>query len=318
MRILCLYPGGSMKIERLQVELTNKCNAKCPMCTRTLSTELNNKEISFVDFKMFFPKEFLKDLKFILFCGNFGEPTLCKDILKIHEYMFESNPQIQVKINTNGGTRSVDFWTQLGQIYSDNKETESCVSFSIDGLEDTNHLYRVNVDWNKLMDNAQAFISTGALAEWTFIPFKHNQHQFPEIKKIYKKLGFVRTNIQQSRRFDQWKVDVCTYPLKDKEFRLEPPDSEYFLRKKKQKKISSLQEKCLLYHKKEIYVDTWGNVHPCCWYGTAAKNTTSNKCSLYFSSIANIIQKNFVESNALQLTWTNPNSLCGTRCWVLE
>ena len=32
------------------------------------------------------------------------------------------------------------------------------VDFNIDGLEDTNHLYRRNTDFNKIINNAQAFI----------------------------------------------------------------------------------------------------------------------------------------------------------------
>ena len=56
------------------------------------------------------------------------------------------------------------------------------VIFAIDGLEDTNHLYRVNTNFNKIMENAKAFINAGGIARWDFIAFAHNEHQIEEAK----------------------------------------------------------------------------------------------------------------------------------------
>ena len=238
--------------------------------------------------------------------------------MEICKYVWSCNSNIQIKINTNGGTRNVQFWKELGEIFALYKHTGSVVSFSVDGLEDTNHLYRVGVVWSKLMSNVKAFLSTGALAEWTFIPFKHNQHQFDEIKRLHKEMGFVKTNIQQSRRFDQWGTPAYTYLHNGTTHYLEPPDSEYFLKKKKHKKQSTLNEKCLLYHRKEIYVDCFGNVFPCCWYGTIHRRNIKNSTSLYFSSIESIVEREFVQSRFIKSTWANPNSLCNSHCWVLE
>jgi hypothetical protein len=44
-------------------------------------------------------------------------------------------------------------------------------------LEDTNHLYRENVEWKKIMENARAFISAGGTAHWDMLIFDHNKHQ---------------------------------------------------------------------------------------------------------------------------------------------
>ena len=46
--------------------------------------------------------------------------------------------------------------------------------FAIDGLEDTNHIYRRNTDWVKIVQNATAYIAAGGRAEWDFIVFAHN------------------------------------------------------------------------------------------------------------------------------------------------
>ena len=47
--------------------------------------------------------------------------------------------------------------------------------FSIDGLSDTTYLYRRRTNFEKIMENAEAYIF-GGIARWDFIVFKHNEH----------------------------------------------------------------------------------------------------------------------------------------------
>ena len=51
------------------------------------------------------------------------------------------------------------------------------IIFGIDGLEDTNHIYRKNVKWKKLEENIKIYIKYGGTASWQFIVFEHNKHQ---------------------------------------------------------------------------------------------------------------------------------------------
>ena len=74
------------------------------------------------------------------------------------------------------------------------------VIWGIDGLEDTNHLYRVNVDWNRLQENWRAYISGGGKAKWQFIVFKWNQHQLDEVKRYSESEKFKGFNIIRSVR----------------------------------------------------------------------------------------------------------------------
>ena len=60
------------------------------------------------------------------------------ETLDIFKYLKQVNPDINIGMITNGGARSVDFWKTLAELKVN-------VTFSIDGLEDTNHLYRRNV-----------------------------------------------------------------------------------------------------------------------------------------------------------------------------
>ena len=62
--------------------------------------------------------------------------------------------------------------------------------FSIDGLKNTNELYRRKLEWEKLMRNASAFIEAGGVAYWDMLVFKHNEHQIEEVRQLAKNMGF--------------------------------------------------------------------------------------------------------------------------------
>ena len=75
------------------------------------------------------------------------------------------------------------------------------VVFSIDGLEDTNHLYRRNVQWHKVMENAKSFIDAGGLARWRMIVFEHNAHQLKDAEQLSKAMGFGKFDINGGYTF---------------------------------------------------------------------------------------------------------------------
>jgi len=95
-------------------------------------------------------------------------------------------------MNTNGGMRKPEFWAKMGTLFSKKLRDHWSwqITFSIDGLADTNHLYRRNVEWDKLVANAKAFIDAGGRAEWDYLIFKHNEHQIDEAKQLSKDMGF--------------------------------------------------------------------------------------------------------------------------------
>ena len=118
------------------------------------------------------------------------------EFLEIYQYI-RSCGNAHLCLNTNGGARNTDFWKELGKLKVE-------VTFSIDGLADTNHLYRRNVKWEKLMSNVNAFISAGGYAKWDFLIFKHNKHQINEAEEFSKKLGFkeFQTKENEAKRND--------------------------------------------------------------------------------------------------------------------
>lgn len=243
------------EIKRVHIELTEKCQASCPMCLRTNNPKLTNSELSVQDIRNIFPKKFIKQLEHVTFCGNFGEPIVAQDCLEIVEYFRYSNPNLQISINTNAGARNSNFWIDLASIFSD---SNSYVVFGIDGLEDTNHLYRVGVNWNKVISSAKTFISHGGNARWDFIIFEHNEHQINDARKLSEQLGFKSFRLKKTYRFGIYK-----------NLNIKPPknfinEMTHILSKDE---YDSIEIDCLVKKQKEIYVSAQALLFPCCWIG---------------------------------------------------
>lgn len=221
-------------IGRLQLEITNYCNAACPQCERNYmiqlqnendearrewntvdyDVELNNKYLSIGDIKKTFLPDRWTHLDEIVFCGNVDEPVINPDVIEIIKYFYHlDNKDKDIWVHVNGGSRNESFWSELGKL-SKELNNRLTVIFGIDGDEETNHLYRRNVDWKTLQRNWRAYILAGGRAAWQFIIFKWNQHQIDDIKKLSESEGFARFGIIESFRNDDpnYKIDEIVLP----------------------------------------------------------------------------------------------------------
>ena len=75
-------------IKAVHLEITSKCQARCPMCPRRLNGGMMNplvklEEITLEQFKEWFSVDFIKQLDRLYMCGNLGDPIVAKDTLKI-------------------------------------------------------------------------------------------------------------------------------------------------------------------------------------------------------------------------------------------
>ena len=171
-------------IEQVQFDLNVTCNAFCPGCHRYafvdnqmyLNPHLNfNSNISTDIIERVMKNPRLSDDVWVDMVGLVGEPIAHKDFLLITDIIYKYRPNANLNIHTNGGLRSVEFFTALGDKIK-RQGPGSSVTFSIDGLEDTNNIYRIGVIWEKVMENAKAIVSTGANVTWKCIEFPWNTH----------------------------------------------------------------------------------------------------------------------------------------------
>jgi MoaA/NifB/PqqE/SkfB family radical SAM enzyme len=189
-------------IKTLHLEVTDKCNAACPMCARNINggednPQLPEVELSATDVETMFPVEFVQQLDRMYMCGNYGDPIAAKDTFEIYQYFRNNNPKMTLSLHTNGSAKSTEWWAELAKTLG----PKGYVVFSVDGLEDTNHLYRQNTVFSKIMSNAQAFIDAGGRARWDYIVFAHNEHQVEEAESLANKMGFEKFQFKKSARF---------------------------------------------------------------------------------------------------------------------
>jgi MoaA/NifB/PqqE/SkfB family radical SAM enzyme len=310
------------QIRQVQVELTTRCNARCPMCMRNYrGYEFNagypETELSLDQFKKIFQPTFLKQLtQGVWFNGNLGDFGLARDGKEIVKYLTDLG--VQVHINTNGSMRTPDWWAALAH-------PKVVVGFALDGLEDTHHLYRQDTDWHRIIANAQSFIGAGGKAIWRFIPFDHNRHQESACAKLSAELGFWKfENIDEGRnrgpvftrtgQFSHhigqpWNADVPELkPL------LESHVTWYNSKTVKcDKDTQPLKLICQHKRQQEIYVSADGTVWPCCflgWYPATMTHPGNKELQLLVSE-NNALEYDLAHCvswfNKVEETWNRPN-----------
>jgi hypothetical protein len=134
-------------------------------------------ELSLADIASILSPALLSRMRSIHFCGNFGDPAVAADLLPSLGYVRSCSESVGIGLSTNGSVRSSAWWSNVGSIL--NRENDVC-RFAIDGLSDTNSLYRRGTHFDKIMENARAFIAAGGNASWVFLVFRHNEHQIEE------------------------------------------------------------------------------------------------------------------------------------------
>jgi len=273
------------QIKTVHLELTDKCNARCPQCARNIfggksNPFLPNEELSLEDIKRILPSNIVKNLNYIYACGNYGDPIVAKETLPIFQYFREVNPNLKLSMNTNGSHQDTSWWKDFAKTIGQRGD----VKFGIDGLSDTHHLYRQETNFDKILENAKAFIDAGGKAIWEFIIFKHNEHQVKQAETIAKQMGFHLFRAKKTGRFfsntklagkDNQEVhnrqgEVTHY--------LEKPTTKSninpSLNKEKQliEEFGSMENyidqapiKCKVLDEKSIYVSSQGAIFPCCW-----------------------------------------------------
>jgi MoaA/NifB/PqqE/SkfB family radical SAM enzyme len=153
--------------------------------------------LSFDVIKDAFKPEHVKKLRQVFWCGSYGDPIMHPQFLEILQYFRDCSESVWLYIHTNGGVHNPEYWSKMAKIIG----TQGKIDFGIDGLEDTNHLYRQNVKFSKVIENAKAFIDAGGNAQWNFIVFEHNEHQVDDAKSMSESLGFKSFVYRNTGRF---------------------------------------------------------------------------------------------------------------------
>src|SRR6056300_1443806 len=108
-------------IKTIHLEVTQNCQAACPMCDRNCNGEGVNPhikldELTLEDCKRIFSPTFIAQLDTMYMCGNLGDPIVARDTLEIFRYFRKHNSQMWLSMNTNAGAKSVEWWAELAHV----------------------------------------------------------------------------------------------------------------------------------------------------------------------------------------------------------
>ena len=212
-------------------DLNNICNLMCPQCGRNEIVDgvlqkrtdnipggetLDDRDNSLETFKKVFGN-IEHSVRTVRFQGHLSENVASRDFLPICDFIIEQGTRVHV--STNGSLRPSSWWFKLGQVFSKNRDSH--INFCLDGMGPELSIYRVGANYDKIIENAKAFIDGGGNARWVMIVFKHNQHQIEDAKRESKRLGFNDFRITHTNR--RYNMDI-SYEYKGEKYILENQD----------------------------------------------------------------------------------------------
>jgi len=316
-------------IDTVEFDLNTVCNSYCPPCHRYTVQDgelfhnpyvkLNsNLDLSVIE--RVFENSRLTDDCFVDLVGLVGEPIAHPNFMEIIDIIYKHKPDAAINLHTNGGLRTEKFFFDLAKKFNKN----SWIKFSLDGLEDTNGIYRIGVDYNKVVANMRAFIDGGGRAIWKFITFEWNKHQVEEAEALAKEYGCYK--FQQDWDVNDLDIDIFMAAAQKKINKKVASKAAVFI-DVPSNRSTKIKDKCFSY--KKIYVNAHGYVIPCCMFNGAFTYESMRDKTLNFIKEDREEDWNSLYNNSLETimsnTWwqklkdsfeTKPCDICVSSCGV--
>ena len=270
------------ELRTIQWEPTSFCNANCIGCPRTdLDTMLTRPHIAAMQrhateqesdaFVLSVVDKRLKKLREVVYNGDIGDAMMHPNIDDIIIEIDKKRPMVQ-HIHTNGGGAWYEKFKKIAEHVDGDLSKNIFFVFSIDGLEDTNHLYRRNVQWKHIIKNAEILSKHKVHVRWRMNRFKHNEHQIDTARQMAEDWGWEFS--LNHRTWGHQKVAELLHRPSDPSLykeKLKSWKENRFLefREDKFRYLStpqtSFKDTCLWKQDKEIQVVSDMTVWPCCW-----------------------------------------------------
>lgn len=284
----------NFNLKKIELEITNNCNAACPGCTRTQNLNLiKNNSFTYADFKSIFSNHDYTGTEF-KFCGVLGDPAMNEDCADMVEHVLKLGGRCE--ISTNGGVQPASWWEKLGNIASTYPGLLD-VHFCIDGHATTNHIYRINTKWSVIERNIESYAKTAPInhATWVYILFDHNEADLEKAKNHAKQLGFkfaLRTGMRNS--YYTWiskanpkknnsNVNITTTGIKEHSKVNIVKELDKFIEDYKNNNVDENEKikilnsiVCKYVHEDEIFIANDLTMWPCCFLWDAAFKDREN------------------------------------------
>jgi len=204
------------KFNVLELDITNYCQAKCPLCPREDVHDQNSQKV--FDNTHMSVDHFKKVLdgipphiETLFFCGDYGDPMMHPKIGDIINLSVQKG--LEVEISTNGALRKPEWYTKMGNEHG----RKLHIIFAIDGINAQEHArYRINVDFEKAWANFEAFSKTKAQTSWQFILFNYNFNSVPKAMSIANQM---EVRLLMLINYRPWDENRITDPNKIQQIR---------------------------------------------------------------------------------------------------
>ena len=308
----------------LQFEISSNCNANCIGCSRADPLDelklnpviIKNKFLHIDIFKKIVDADFFKNIEEIQFCGSIDDPPMHPDFLDMLRHVVY-NTDKSIVIHTNGSLRKPEYWAEMATILQGSRYT---LNFSVDGLKDTNPIYRRGTDFDKIMENAKAFVEAGGRPQWQWVVFPWNAHQIEEAKDLAKQIGFTRFKERPDTCLDNRELDKL-YERTELEKKRSQWDWDRYVHSMSDEKHHNGDIYCKTSNDEKAYfVAHTGEIFPCCFLYNVRYQVVhfpehskryedaygKNWNNAYYHEIDDIVNGKFF-TNDLTQSWTNRN-----------
>jgi MoaA/NifB/PqqE/SkfB family radical SAM enzyme len=330
-----MYQDG---IESLHLELSSFCNASCLGCARTsdmgsgIESPLRPSHLSLETVAQVLGDPAFANLKKFFLCGVMGDPLASPYLVDILKLVKRKYPLAFCLIHTNGAIGSQTIWEALALLSGDQSIE---VVFSIDGLEDSHHHYRVGLSFPSIMKNARAFISNGGNATWKWIQFETNAHQIEEARARANEMGFKQFVVRKPYDDNRVPGKITLEQVQNSKSQSAPfqhwtDDAIRELVREQNLLFSAREVSCQAKKDKEIYIDAQGKVWPCCWIGNLGLHRRSFPDREHFHrfilshyaenfndtktrKVSEILDESWFRQD-LEVSWAEKTVECSTAC----
>ena len=313
----------------LEIEPTGICNAQCPFCSRFTfdrdnlelynKAEILSKEILDVDAFDNLCRSLNEPHIEFDFQGSYGDPMAHPNILELVKIACSVEDAI-VEVKTNGSLKGEKVYKELAKYLNTKKRK---VYFSVDAFGKRNAIYRRGTNWEKIVENMNAFSEGGGKGAIKAVFFEQNMDDYRKLERLTRRLGFVSFFVHPNRVQERKERDLIfkipkDYKLKDY---VDMP-SDYVQHFKHYKTV-----KCRHIDEEYYFIGSDSKVYPCCdlWgdmveedprvrrLSQIVTSSKSNEISLKHHSFYDIIQGDRFKK--LDNTIKNkPNLLCKKNC----
>ena len=308
-------------ITKINLELTSKCALSCSRCDRYEDKGLFPQQELSLDFiKNKIPTQMLGPHFTFDLSGNYGDPIYHSEFIEIIKYL--KSFEVKIYIETNGSGKSNKWWKSLTK----ELDSKDILSFSIDGLSDTNHIYRENSKWQEVYD-AVSISAQHVSTHWKFIIFKHNQHQIEQARSLATELGVKTFKTVNSSLFYFSYGEEHDELMPDKKYLSNSLLARIERSNKKQQAPDSNKEvvQKVIYPKcvssQRHYISSEGHYFPCCWIALKSQLKKSflssrlDELSLHNHALEEIVQSQVIKD--LFSSWekvTPAPMICQRKC----